>query len=81
MTTVSIVYVRKNFAEVINTATYRKERFVLMRHNKPVVAIVPMEDYELLEALEDRIDIDDARAVLKDPGREFLDWDKVKGEL
>ncbi|MEE9166808.1 MAG: type II toxin-antitoxin system Phd/YefM family antitoxin [Candidatus Neomarinimicrobiota bacterium] len=81
MTTVSIVDMRKHFAEVINTATYTKERFVLMRHNKPVVAIVPMEDYELLEALEDRIDIDDAMAVLRDPEREFLDWDEVKREL
>ena len=81
MTTVSIVDMRKHFAEVINRATYKKERFVLMRHNKPVVAIVPMEDYELLEALEDRIDTDDALAVLRDPAREFLDWDEVKVEL
>ena len=81
MTAVSIVDMRKHFAHIINTATYKKERFVLLRHNKPVVAIVPMEDYELLEALEDRIDMDDAVAILKDPNREFLDWDEVKGEL
>ena len=81
MTTLSIVDMRKRFSEVVNSATYRKERFVLMRHNKPVAAIVPMEDFELLEALEDRLDLDDALAVLKDPTREFLDWDKVKAEL
>lgn len=81
MTTVSIVELRKRFTDVVNTATYQKERFVLMRHNKPVVAIVPMEDYELLEALEDRVDLEDARAVLKDPAAEFLDWDKVKAGL
>lgn len=81
MTTVSIVDMRKNFSEVVNTAAYGHERVVLMRHNKPVVAIVPMEDYELLEALEDRLDVEDALAVLEDPEREFLDWEKVKAEL
>ena len=81
MTTVSIVELRKRFTDVVNAANYRKERFVLLRHNKPVVAIVPMEDYELLEALEDRIDLEDARAVLKDPTAKFLDWDKVKAGL
>ncbi len=81
MTTVSIVDMRKHLTDVVNRAIYKKERVILMRHNKPVVAIVPLEDYELLEALEDRLDLEDALAVLKDPHREFLDWDKVKAEV
>ncbi len=80
MATISIVDIRKRLSGVVNAARYNKERVVLTRHNKPVVAIVPIEDYELLEALEDRLDLEDALAVLKDPNREFLDWDKVKAE-
>ena len=81
MATISTVDIRKHLSDVVNAARYNKERLVLTRHNKPVVAIVPIEDYELLEALEDRLDLEDALAVLKDPEREFLDWDKVKAEL
>jgi len=81
MATISTVDIRKHLADVVNAARYNKERVVLTRHNKPVVAIVPIEDYELLEALEDRVDLEDALAVLKDPKREFLDWDKVKVQL
>ena len=81
MATISPVDIRKHLADVVNAARYNKERVVLTRHNKPVVAIVPIEDYELLEALEDRLDLEDALAVLKDPEREFLDWDKVKTQL
>ncbi len=81
MATMSIVDIRKHLSDVVNAARYNKERVVLTRHNKPVVAIVPIEDYELLEALEDRLDLEDALAVLKDPEREFLDWEKVKAQL
>lgn len=81
MTTISIVDLRKRLTDVVNTAFYKKERVILTRHNKPVVAIVPLEDYELLEALEDRLDLEDALAVLRDPQREFLDWDKVKADV
>ncbi len=81
MATISTVDIRKHLADVVNAARYNKERVVLTRHNKPVVAIVPIEDYELLEALEDRLDLEDALAVLKDPEREFLDWDNVKTQL
>lgn len=81
MTTISIVDLRKRLTDVVNTAFYKKERVILTRHNKPVVAIVPLEDYELLEALEDRLDLEDALAVLRDPQREFLDWDKVKAHV
>ncbi len=81
MTTISIANVRRLLTEVVNAARYGKERTVLMRHNKPVAAIIPMEDYELLEALEDRIDLQEAREILEDPDREFLDWDQARTKL
>ena len=41
---------------------------MIERHGKPVAALVPIEDLETIRALEDRIDLEAARAVLKKRG-------------
>jgi prevent-host-death family protein len=64
--TVSTRDARENFSDVINRAAYGKERVILTRRGKAVVAVVPMDDIETLEALEDRIDLADALASLKE---------------
>jgi hypothetical protein len=49
-----------------------------------MAAIVPAEDLDLLEAMEDRIDADDARKVLADmkaKGEKPIPWVKVKKRL
>ena len=50
------------------------------RHGKDVAAIVPVSDLELLEELENRMDLDAARAALKEKGSR-VSWTKVKKEL
>jgi prevent-host-death family protein len=62
--TLSTGAARDNFAEVLNRAAFGKERVVLTRRGKPLVAVVPIEDIELLEELEDRADAEQARAAL-----------------
>jgi hypothetical protein len=55
---------------------FGKERVVLRRRGKEVAALVPMDDLRLLEDLEDRIDLADARAALaetKKKGAKSLD--------
>ena len=42
---------RKQLAELLNRAAYGKERFVVTRHGKGLVAIVPLEDVTLLDRL------------------------------
>jgi prevent-host-death family protein len=59
-----VVTARRNFSELLNRATYGRERVTITRRRKPVAAVVPIEDLRLLEALEDRIDLVDARAAL-----------------
>ncbi|MCA1668578.1 MAG: type II toxin-antitoxin system Phd/YefM family antitoxin [Thermomicrobia bacterium] len=49
---------------VINRAAYGKERVVLTRRGKALVAVVPGENGELLRELEDRIDLEDARSAI-----------------
>jgi len=57
---------RENFSDVVNRAAYGKERVILTRRGKPVVAVVPIADIELLEALDDKLDLKDALAALKE---------------
>jgi len=56
--------VRKDFSDTVNRVAYGRERVVLQRRGKEVAAVVPIEDLKLLEALEDRLDLADARAAL-----------------
>ena len=64
MTEVSTAEARARFAELINRATYAGERVILTRRGKALAAIVPIADVELLEKIEDRIDLADARETL-----------------
>jgi len=73
---------RGEFSDLVNRAAYRHERVLLTRHGKAIAAIVPTEDLELLEALEDRDDIEAARAALADPDNQAqIPWEQVKADL
>ena len=44
--------------------------------------MVPIEDVKLLEALEDKIDLEEARAALAESKKKgTVSWDKIKKEL
>ena len=43
---------RKNMAELVNRAAFGGERFVVTRHGKELVAIVPLGDVTLLDRLK-----------------------------
>ena len=60
----SISEARDSLAELVNRAAFGKERVLLARRGKPVAALVPVEDLEALEALEDERDLADARRAL-----------------
>lgn len=86
MTTMSITDAREALADTVNRVAYRGERVVLCRHDKQMAALIPIEDLELLERLqeaeEERIDaaaIEEARAEQGDDAPE--DWADVKARL
>lgn len=82
MMSLSTAQARDQFAEVINRAAYGKERIVLTRRGKALVAVVPIEDVELLRELEDRIDLEDAEAAIAEAERDgYIPWETVKAEL
>jgi len=75
---------RIEFAEVLNRAAYGKERVVFTRRGKRLAAIVPVEDLELLEELENRADVAAAERELrrmKKAGEKPIPWAKLKKSL
>jgi prevent-host-death family protein len=79
MTRVSTTQARESLSDVINRVVYKGERIILERHGKDVVAMVPVEDLQLLEELEDRMDLEEARKRLNEPGR--VPWKELKERL
>lgn len=73
---------RGEFSALVNRAAYRQERVLLTRHGKPIAAIISTEDLELLEALEDKADLEAMDAALADPdNQEEIPWEQVKADL
>lgn len=68
MTKISMTKARQDFTNIANRVMYGDERICIEKNNKPVVAVVPISDFELLESLEDRIDLEEALKALKEPG-------------
>jgi len=80
--TISTVKAREQLSTVINRAAFGKERVVLTRRGKEVAAVVPIEDVKLLEELEDRIDLEEARAALAEAkSKGTIPWEKIKTDL
>jgi prevent-host-death family protein len=73
---------RNNMAEIINSAGFGKERIILTRRGKGLVAVVPIDDLEYLERLEDLADLQAAEVALADQTNEKrVPWEEVKKAL
>ena len=82
MTRINASEARRDFADTLNRVAYKGERIVLERRGKNVAAIVPIEDLEMLEALEDRLDLEAARKALREAGKKgTIPWAKIKADL
>ena len=79
MTEIGVADIRADLADVINRVAYGGERIVLQRRGKRVLAVVSMEDLELLNALEDRADVKASMKARKEKGAVPLE--KIKARL
>lgn len=71
---------RERFADILNEVSVRGDRVVLERHGKTVAAVISVADLQLLEALEDRYDVDSAREALAESDRR-VPWKELKQRL
>lgn len=75
---------REKLGKIIQKAAVEKERIILTRRGKELAALVPMEDMRFLEELEDRLDLEEARAALaeaKADSERSIPWERLKAEL
>ena len=54
---VNMLEIRQKLGEIVDRALYRKDRFIIKRKNKPVAALIPLEDYALFIGDESGIEI------------------------
>ena len=71
--TISTADARREFGEILNRVAYGKERITVTRRGKDLVAVIPVEDMQLLEELEDMADVQAAKKALKEKGSISLD--------
>lgn len=65
MKSISVTQARKDLGDIFGEVNYNKERIILT-NRKRRIAIVPFEDLERLQALEDAQDIVEAEAALRE---------------
>lgn len=80
MTRLAANEARRDFAEALNQVAYKGDRIVIHRRGKDVAVLIPVEDLDLLESLEDAIDVEEARKSLQEPG-ESIPLTQVKKRL
>ena len=82
MTRLRTSKVREGFSDTINRVAYSGERIVLERRGKAMAAIVSIEDLEFLQEIENRTDLDAAKAALADARKHgAVPWEKIKADL
>ena len=73
---------RAHLTDIVNEVAYGGERMILTRKGKQLVAIIPLEDLKALEALENKIDLEDAKKALSDVKKHgTVSWEDIKREL
>jgi prevent-host-death family protein len=79
MTKVSMTQARQDFTNIANRVMFGDERIYIHKNNKAAFALVPVEDAEILEALEEQIDVQAAKAAIK-KGK-FIDLEVLAKQL
>ncbi len=82
MKAITTAEARKNMSELVNRAAYGGERFVVTRHGKELVAIVPLQEANLLTRLRGLLEARDYEAALREVRESgTVPWEEVRREL
>jgi len=72
----------ENLQAAIDKVVLEGERIILQKQGKSMAAIVPIEELEILqelEELEDEFDLKAAQEAMKEPG--IVPWEELKLQL
>jgi prevent-host-death family protein len=64
MQTLNTTDAREKLAEILNRVAYAKDRVRITRRGKEIAAVIPIEDLEFIERLEDEMDLQEAEKAL-----------------
>lgn len=84
MLTISAAKARDQFADLVNQVAFGNQRAKVTRRGKDLAAIVSLEDLELLEAIEKRLDLIEfleAMEQWEDSGKKTVSLDEVYNRL
>jgi len=79
MTNLNITQAREHLSDLADRVAFKGERLCVKRNGKPVFAMVSVEDMNLLEAIEEKIDIEEAQKSLR--RNKFTSWSQAKKKL
>ena len=80
--TVAATALHTQASEILGRVSFGDEEIVITKSGKPVAAIVPLHVLAMLQRLEDREDVADARAARAEAGRgEKVSHAAVKARL
>lgn len=80
MPKVTATALKNRIGETLNDVEFRGERVILERKGRPAAAIIPIADLRLLEALEDRLDVEEIERALADPTEEWTPLEDLLAE-
>jgi len=74
---------REDCASYIDRAAARKERIRVARDGLDVAAVIPIEDLDLLEHFEDRLDTLEALDAIEEAAEKggIIPWEQFEAEL
>lgn len=75
--TINSAKARKNFSDILNESGFGGHRIVVTRKGKAVAALVPIEDLETIQEIEDKKDVMEANRIHSDPNSEFAPWESL----
>ncbi len=78
MISLTISEARSHLSDLGNRVALRGERIVIVRRGRDLFALVPVEDVELLELMEDKMDLETVRERLNEPTKPLA---QVRREL
>ncbi len=65
-TSIKTVDAKEEFTELLNRVAHNKERIILTRRNNEIAALIPIEDFALLQSIENKADLEMAANALKE---------------
>ena len=79
MTRLSASELREDLANALNRVAFGGERIVLHRRGKEIAAIISVEDLAVLQEIEDRMDLEEAKKALA--RGKFISWKQAEKDL